>query len=65
MNILQRGVGILSTLGGFADRRFLTYPILEPSVIVDRNKMLTKEPHILYRWEDVSLVSRENPNEYC
>jgi putative transposase len=36
MNILQRGVGILSTLGGF-----LTYP--EPSVIIERNKMITKE----------------------
>jgi hypothetical protein len=40
MNILQRGVGILSTLGGF-----LTYP--EPSVIIDRNKMITKEPQML------------------
>jgi putative transposase len=40
MNILQRGVGILSTLGGF-----LTYP--EPSVIIDRNKMITKEPYML------------------
>jgi len=35
-----RGVGILSTLGGF-----LTYP--EPSVIIDRNKMITKEPQML------------------
>jgi hypothetical protein len=34
------GVGILSTLGGF-----LTYP--EPSVIIDRNKMITKEPQML------------------
>jgi putative transposase len=40
MNILQRGVGILSTLEGF-----LTYP--EPSVIIDSNKMITKEPQIL------------------
>ena len=39
MNILQRGVGILSTLGGF-----LTYP--EPSVITDSNKMITEEPQI-------------------
>jgi transposase len=36
MNILQRGVGILSTLGGF-----LTYP--EPSMIIERNKMIMKE----------------------
>ena len=41
MNILQRGFGILSSLGGF-----LTYPA-EPSVIVDRNKVITKEPHTL------------------
>jgi putative transposase len=40
MNILQRGLGILSSLGGF-----LTYP--KPSVIVERNKVITKEPHIL------------------
>ncbi|PWU79421.1 MAG: hypothetical protein DLM72_17460 [Candidatus Nitrosopolaris wilkensis] len=40
MNILQRGLGILSSLRGF-----LTYP--EPSVIVDRNKMITRElPHV-------------------
>ena len=40
MNILQRGVGILSTLGAF-----LTYP--EPSMIIDRNKMIMKEPPLL------------------
>jgi transposase len=40
MNILQRGIGILSTLGGF-----LTYP--EPSVIIDRNKMIAKELQML------------------
>jgi hypothetical protein len=40
INILPRGFGILSTLGGF-----LTYP--EPSVIIDRNKMITKEPQTL------------------
>jgi len=36
MNIFQRGLGILSSLGGF-----LTYP--EPSMIKDRNKMIMKE----------------------
>jgi putative transposase len=51
MNILQRGVGILSTLGGF-----LTYP--EPSVIIDRNKMITKEPQKL--WEDVRPIPHEH-----
>jgi putative transposase len=40
MNILQRGLGILSSPGGF-----LTYP--KPSVIVERNKVITKEPHML------------------
>lgn len=40
MNILQRGSGILSSLGGF-----LTYPILKPSVIAERSKVITKEPH--------------------
>ena len=40
MNILQRGVEILSTLGDF-----LTYP--EPLAIVERNKVTTKEPHTL------------------
>jgi putative transposase len=40
MNILQRGVGILSTLGGF-----LTYP--EPPMIIERNKMIMKEPQML------------------
>jgi putative transposase len=42
MNILQRGVGILSTLGGF-----LTYP--EPSMIIERNKMIMKEPPLFWR----------------
>jgi hypothetical protein len=36
MNILQRGVRILSTLRGF-----LTYP--EPLVIIGRNKMIMKK----------------------
>jgi hypothetical protein len=36
MNIMQRGVGILSALGGF-----LTYP--EPSMIIGMNKMNMKE----------------------
>ena len=53
MNILQRGVGILSTLGGF-----VTYP--EPSVIIDRNKMITKEPQMLQLWEDVRPIPHES-----
>ena len=40
MNILQRGLGILSSPWGF-----LAYP--KPSVIVERNKVITKEPHML------------------
>jgi putative transposase len=54
MNILQRGLGILSSLGGIADRRLFVRPLPktnliypEPSVIADRSKMITKEPHTL------------------
>jgi transposase len=42
VNILQRGRGLLSRLGGF-----LTYPNFifekQPSMIVDRNKMIMME----------------------
>lgn len=50
-NILQRGLGVLSNLGGF-----LTYPkndpisdirVLKPPVIVEGNKMIIEEPQAL------------------
>jgi putative transposase len=41
MNIMQRALGILSSVGGT-----LTNPA-EPLVIVERNKMITRESHIL------------------
>jgi hypothetical protein len=48
MNILQRGVGILSTLGGF-----LTHP--EPSMIIERNKMIIKE-HVSSEMKEPRLL---------
>jgi transposase len=48
MNILQRGVGILSTLGGF-----LTYS--ELSMIIERNKMIMKE-HVSSEMKEPSLL---------
>jgi hypothetical protein len=41
MNIMQRALGILSSVGGS-----LTNPA-EPLAIVERNKMITREPYIL------------------